>query len=299
MNYKDFILKANDNYELSCRLFDCDKKKAIILFVHGMEEYKDRYNSLATFLQKNNYVCLTFDLRGHGKIAPILSHIADKNGDKLLVDDLIVITKYLKEKYNKDIYIFAHSMGSIIVRKLLQTNSNDYKKVVLSGYPNPQKIAKLGVLLSNIISIFKTKKGYSKLLDTMALGNFVKAIKDRETLLDWLSYNKENINNYINDPLCGVRFTIGSYNCLFNLVSDIANYKLYKDINSNLKILLISGKDDPCTGGEKGRKDSFNILKKSGFNDISIETINDCRHEILNEDKKEEIYKIIYEFYNK
>ncbi len=298
MNYKDFIIKANDNYELSCRLFDCDKKKAVILFIHGMEEHKERYDYLATFLQENNYVCLTFDLRGHGKNAPILSHIAGDDGDKLLVDDLKVITKYLKEKYNKDIYIFAHSMGTIIVRKLLQTDSNNYKKVVLSGYPNPQKIAKLGVFLSNVISIFKTKKGNSKLLDNMALGSFSKAIKNRETELDWLSYNKKNINNYINDPLCGVRFSIGSYNSLFNLVSDIANYKLYKDVNFNLKLLLISGKDDPCTGGEKGRNDSFNILKKSGFNDISVETIDNCRHEILNEDKKEDIYNIMYKFYN-
>ena len=102
MNYKDFIIKANDNYELSCRLFDCDKKKAVIIFIHGMEEHKERYDSLATFLQENNFVCLTFDLRGHGSNAPILSHIADKDGDELLVDDLKVITRYLKDKRSEE-----------------------------------------------------------------------------------------------------------------------------------------------------------------------------------------------------
>lgn len=300
MKNEDLIIKSKDKYKLSCSIFNVKKPKAIILMIHGMEEHKERYYEFAKYLQKNNYASIISDLRGHGSNAPKLSHIADKNGDKLLIEDEQVLIKYIKRKYRGiDIYLFAHSMGTLIARKLLQTNSNDFKKVVLSGYPNPQKISSIGILLTNIISFFKGKDSHSKLINNIVLGSFTKAIKNRETDLDWLSYNKDNINNYIKDNLCGVEFTLGSYNALFHLVSDISKSKLYKEVNNDLDILLISGKDDPTTGKEKGRIKSVKVLKKAGFNNIEKIILDNMRHEILNEKDNKKVYKLILDFLNK
>lgn len=300
MNYKDIIIKSKDGYELSARLFNCDNPKAVINCLHGMEEHKGRYDEFASYLQENGYAVLTCDMRGHGKNAPILSHIADKKGHKLLVQDVISLDEFLQKEYpGKDLYLFGHSMGTIIAREVLMSVSKVFKKCVLSGYPNPQGVAGVGVGLSSFISIFKGKKGHSKLLDGMVIGGFVKAVKDRKTVLDWLSYNEENVQKYIADPLCGVPFTIGSYNTLFHLVSDINKPKLYKNVNEDLKIFLISGVDDPCTGGEKGRQTSLKKLNKAGFKNIEVETINGMRHEILNENDKAHTYESILNFLNK
>ena len=300
MSFEEIIVPSRDLYSLSVRIYEAKKPKAAILCIHGMEEHQARYERFATFLQENGYTVLTSDMRGHGKSAPKLSHIADKNGHQLLIEDEQVLIEYMRHRFeNVPLMLFGHSMGTIIARKLLQTNSEDFTKVVLSGYPNPQGVASVGVFLTNFIALFKGKKGYSNLVNNMVLGGFSKAVANAKTPLDWLSYNEDNVNAYAKDPLCGEEFTLGSFNALFHLVSDINKPSQYKNVNKELPFYLISGQDDPCTGGEKGRKDSLDRLQKAGFKNIEVKTLDHMRHEILNEEKKDDVYKLILDFLDK
>ena len=75
--------------------------------------------------------------------------------------------------------------------------------------------------------------------------------------------------------------------------------KRYKNVNPELPFLLISGKDDPCTGGEKGRNTSLKVLQKAGFKDFSIVTLEGMRHEILQELDKQKAYEEILKFFDK
>lgn len=300
MSYEQIILDAKDGYKLDVHVFKSENPKAIIKFIHGMEEHQDRYIDFAEKLQQEGYTVITSNMRGHGPNAPILSHIADKDGHKKLIEDEQTYISYIKETYpNVDIYLFGHSMGTIVARALLQTNSKDFTKVALSGYPNPQGVASVGVFLSNFIGLFKKKTGHSKLINNMVIGAFSKAVPDAKTPIDWLSYNEENVTKYANDDLCGKEFSIGSYNALFHLVSDINKPKKYQDVNNDMPILLISGDADPCTGGEKGRNDSLDRLTKAGFNNIEVVTLEHMRHEILNELSHELTYQTIISFFNK
>lgn len=300
MSYEEIIVPSRDMYSLNIRVFDVERPKAVIKFIHGMEEYQNRYVPFAEFLQKNGYAVVTADMRGHGKSAPKLSHIADRGGHKLLIEDEQVLIEYIKERY-KDVplMLFGHSMGTIIARKLLQTNSQDFVKVALSGYPNPQGVASVGCFLTAFIALFKGRKGYSKLVNDMVLGGFSKAVPNATSSLDWLSYNKENVDKYAKDPLCGEEFTLGSFNALFHLVSDINKPGQYKNVNADCPIYLISGVDDPCTGGEKGRNDSLDRLQKAGFKNIEVKIMDGMRHEMLNEDNKQEVMQLLLEFFNK
>ena len=299
MNYEDITIQATDFYSLSARLFEVPSPKAVVNVLHGMEEHKERYDQFASFLQEQGYVVLTCDMRGHGKNAPHLSHIADKGGARLLVRDVRTLFSWLRKRYpDLPQYLFAHSMGTIIARKVLQADSRKYGKVVLSGYPVPQKASLAGIVLTGLAAAFQKEgmKGHSALVTKMAMGGFSKAIPDAQTPLDWLSYNQDNIRRYQESDLCGTEFTLGSYDALFRLVRDIAIPGLYHDVKEDLPILLISGEDDPCTGGEKGRKTSVDVLKKAGFGKLEVETIPHMRHEILNETDHELVYEKILTF---
>jgi len=299
MNKQDIQLLSVDNYSLSLSVFPAKAAKANIMFVHGMEEHKERYVEFATYLQENGYNVITSDLRGHGKNAPNLSHIADKNGDKLIIQDQQTITKYIEDNFpNLPLYIFAHSMGTIITRVLLQNDSKKYSKVALSGYVNPNPASGIALGLTNMIKAFKKPTGHSKTINGLAVGQFGKAIKDRKTELDWLSYNEENVKKYIDDPLCGVEFTLASFSVLFSLMKKMGKPKLYKNVNKEMPILLIAGDTDPCTGLEKGRKASLDNLHKAGFSKVSVITLEHMRHEILNEVKKKDVYEDILNFFN-
>lgn len=296
----ELTLKATDGYELALSVFEASKPKAVIQFIHGMEEHKERYDKFAEFLAEEGFTCVLSDLRGHGKNAPLLSHISNKYGDKLIIEDQRTIHKYIKKTYEDlPVYLFGHSMGTIISRVLLQSEGKKYEKVALSGYVNPNSVAGIGCVLTKCITIFKGPKAHSKLLTNMTIGPFKKAVDPRRTDLDWLSYNEKNVDDYIADPLCGVEFTLGSYYTLMKLLSRMGKKKVYKEVNEQLPILLISGKEDPCTGFDKGRESSKALLEKVGYKNIEVITLENMRHEILNESDKKSVYKNLLDFFKK
>ena len=300
MAKKEEILKSVDGYELSLAIYEAKNPKAVIQFIHGMEEYKERYTAFAEYLAEKGYTCVTSDLRGHGKNAPILSHISNKRGDKLIIEDQKEIRRYIKRTY-KDLplYLFGHSMGTIIARVLMQTNGKKYEKVALSGYVNPNPVAGMGKVLTKCVTIFKGPKGHSKFITGLAVGAFNKTIENPRTPLDWLSYNEENVDNYIKDPLCGVEFTLGSYYALMALLAKMGKAKKYQSVNADTPILLIGGKDDPCTGFDKGREASKALLEKVGYKRVEVVTLDNMRHEILNEKENQKVYEEIFKFFDK
>lgn len=296
-NYTEHTVHSTDGYALDVHVFDVPAPKAVVRFIHGMEEHQERYEPFAAYLQEKGYAVVTADLRGHGKTAPVLCHIADGEGDRLLIEDEETLLGFVHDRWpGRPVCLFAHSMGTIIARKLLQTESRAFTKVVLSGYPNPQSAAKAGILVAGCLSIFKGKQGHSRLVDGMVTGGFGKAVKDAQSPLDWLSVNRENVRKYEEDPLCGVPFTLGSYETLFQLLVDIGRPELYRHVNEELPILLIAGSEDPCVGGAKGRSDSVDRLQRAGFRNLRTENLQGMRHEILNETDHMAVYGKILAF---
>ena len=299
MGYEEFTLKSVDGYALSLHVFETAGAKAVIQCIHGMEEHQGRYVEFAGFLRDAGYTVVTADMRGHGKNAPILSHIADEAGDRLLIEDEKTILGWIQKRYpGFPVFLFGHSMGTIIARKLLQTHSGFYGKTVLSGYPNPQGAAKAGDLLCRAMIRVKGAKAHSKMIDGMVLGGFSKAVAGAETGLDWLSFSRDNVSAYAADPLCGVPFTLGSYDALFRLIMDIDRPEMYRDVQEEMPILMIAGSDDPCVGGEKGKADSLDRLTRAGFRRIRTETIPEMRHEILNEKEHGKVFQTIRAFFD-
>ncbi|QTE70846.1 alpha/beta hydrolase [Clostridiales bacterium FE2011] len=300
MSYLEKTIASKDGYPLALRIYEADTPKAVVKCIHGMEEYQDRYMSFAEYLQEAGYTVVTANLRGHGPDAPKLSHIADREGHQRLLEDEEAILNDIHVQWpGVPVILFGHSMGTIIARVFLQKFSREFHKAVLSGYPNPNGAAGAGIVLTDLIASFKGADGYSKVVDGMVLGPFAKAVPDAKTPQDWLSVNPENVRRYIEDPLCGARFTLGSYNALFHLIRMMDSPELYEDVWKELPILMISGKDDPCTGGEKGRADSENRLRRAGFRELEIVTLEGMRHEILNEKNRKEVYRRILEFMDK
>ena len=118
------FLKSTNDYNLSLAVFACEKPKAVIQIIHGMQEHKERYYTFAEFLMKNGYAVVVSDMRGHGEDAPILGHIADKKGEVLLLEDQKKIYEYIKERFGDvPVCLLGHSMGSIIGRVVLQERS--------------------------------------------------------------------------------------------------------------------------------------------------------------------------------
>jgi alpha-beta hydrolase superfamily lysophospholipase len=294
---KEITIKSKDGYELNVHAFEVENPKGYIQLLHGMEEHQERYEGFAKVLNDAGYSFFTSDMRGHGYKAPKLGYFKEKDGYKYLLEDYKAITKYIKDTYKTDkVIIFAHSMGTITTRNLLMSESNQYEKVIMSGFPCPQTAAGLGIVLANIIQAFHGPEYHSKFLQNLAIGGFNKKVKNPKTNLDWLSFDEENVTKYIADPYCGHGFTCSALNDLFHLTKNLGKAKLYHDVNKDLPILLLRGDSDPCTGFDKGAKKSIKVLTKAGFNNIKEVKYDHMRHEILNEKDSQKVHKDVLDF---
>lgn len=190
-------------------------------------------------------------------------------------------------------------MGTIITRVLLEDYSCHYNKVVLSGYPNYQNGAYAGILVSNIIKLFKGPKYKSSFLSNLSIGQFNKAITNPKTDVDWVCKNEEVVKNYIDDSYCGIGFTCAAFKDLYKLVISMHKPHNYHNVNDKLEILMLRGIEDPCTGGSIGAEDSRKILTKAGLKNIKHIDYPKMRHEILNEDNKNQVYNDTLEFFQR
>lgn len=293
-------LTAKDGYQLRLSVFESRNAKGCIQLIHGMEEHKDRYEDFAQKLRQMGYTVVTSNMRGHGIESSDPVFFREEKGAKYLLLDQMLITRYIKERFGVEkVNLFAHSMGTIITRNLLQTHSLEYEKVVLSGcpcYPGKIQIC-MGRFLSRVIGKVKGPEYFSRRLQNMSVSSFNRSIENPETELDWLSYDKDNIKNYQEDPRCGQGFSISAFYDLFTLVERMNHPKNYENVNSRLPILILCGEDDPCTGFEQGIQKSAAVLKSAGFADVRTKTYEKMRHEILNEKEHEKVYADIIAFY--
>lgn len=299
---KAYELKARDGYPLSIHTFEGKQPIAVIQLLHGMEEHQERYEAFIHFLTQNGYCVVSSNLRGHGKNTLELGHFKDRGGCVELVKDQILIRRMIAKLYPEmPVYLFAHSMGSIVARVLLQTHSAKYEKVVLSGYPCFRYGTIIGLPLSSFFSVWKGPKYKSWLLEYISIGVFNNTVKDSETPFDWLTRDKKHIERFIDDSLCGIGFSCSAFHDLYRLMIRMHQPQKYKKINKNMSFLMISGEKDPCTGGEKGTWDSYSTLVKAGFpkENISCITYPEMRHEVLNEINHFKVYEDILDFFDK
>lgn len=281
---KEINIISPDGLVISCLYNKVDNSKATIQIIHGMCEHKERYIPLVLKLAENGYSAIVSDLRGHGKSINDVYKLGNPGSPDILVEDQYEITKFLKSDNKSRIIIFSHSMGTLISRAYIMKYDKEINGLILSGTVCINPMAALAVLLSKLKCIGKGKNKTSSLLYALSNGF---SFKDD---VSWLSYNEDNCKAYIDDPLCGFKFTNYGYLTLFTLVRMLTKKKEYKCYNEDLPIYSLSGTDDRTTGGTKGLIRTMNALKKAGYNKISYKEYPNMKHEILNENDNDIVY---------
>ena len=273
------------------------KPLGIFHLVHGMTEYIGRYDSLLSLIASAGYIACGFDNLGHGKTAEReeLGFIAEKDGYKYLVDDVMIFGNSVKKDY-PDIpyYLFGHSMGSFIVRLTAEKYKDDIDKLIICGTGGPNPAAGIGILLIDLISVSKGKRGYSVFIENMAFGSYNKRFKG-DGKYEWLTKDEKIKEAYKNDPLCTFRFTLSALKDLVTLNRLCNRRAWFKNMRKDMPILLISGAEDPVGDYGKGVTAVYKALKKNGC-DVSLHLYENCRHEIHNDTCKEKSAEDILKF---
>lgn len=293
------IKSEKDSLELElCITLPEDAPKAIIQFSHGMAEHKERYLDFMNFLSSKGYICVIHDHRGHGasvKSKDDLGYFYSENIN-YIVDDLYQVTKFIKEKYpNLKVYLFSHSMGTLVARNYLKKYDGEIEKLVLCGPPTENKFSGFGVFMAKTMRPFYSKNKPNKVLNKMTFKSYNKNLKLEN---EWICANPETVKKYNEDELCGNVFTTNGFINLYKLMKNAFTKSGWVMKNPELKIFVIAGKNDPVIQNERKFEQLVKFLNERGYKNTSSKLYENMRHEILNETENSKVYNDVLDFFN-
>lgn len=286
-----FTLKTKNQGIIDVGILEPKSPKGIVQIIHGALEYKERYLPFGEFLQKNGYIVVLSDNRGHGKSISDTHSKGFMESWEDLVSDQNEICQFVKKKFpTLPYYLLGHSFGSILARLFLQKHDGEIDKLVLTGTVNYIPIVPLGLKLSGTFLKIYGSFGHSKLLAKLT-GDL--EAKDNS----WLSNNPENNLKAKNDPQMLSEYPVKSSLTIWESNYQLKQYHHFKCAHPELKILSLVGSEDvKITGGDKGLKDTVQTLNKIGYKNVKSIVMPGMKHEVLNEKNNQLVFNEILNF---
>ncbi|MCK5808195.1 alpha/beta fold hydrolase [bacterium] len=281
-----------ENKQLILHKWAVKTPSAILYLLHGMNDHSMRFSEMAHFFTAANITVYAADHRGHGLSASDeeRGHIADKNGWRLLLDDLHILLKKIEdENRGVPIFLFGHSMGSFIARNIIEEKGERYVGVILSGVAHFSLVELQGYLTA--------VKPALKLLGPKYRSNFVFSIglkglnrkeKDKKSQYDWLSSDRSVGERFAADPLNPKSNSLQFVIDLLKLIERMQDIELVRKIPKDLPMLIFSGDKDPVGKYGESLIHIEKLYKKAGLLSVKAELLRDMRHEPQHELSKEQ-----------
>lgn len=289
----------NHNVFITTFIPENQHPRAIIQMNHGLAEHSERYFGFAQYLCDNGFGVYLHDHPGHGKsVANNESpgHLHWNKGWDHVCEVIHNINKTIRKAHpNIPVFLFGHSLGSLFARYYNASYPMYFKGMIISGTTNPPS-AELHASLAMVkmIHLFRKDTYKSKWLNDYLNNKYNGTLKNTNTPFDWLSSDKNQVQKYIDDPLCGYMLSLGYLKNIMRGSLQVLKVEKQLKFRKNFATLFISGNQDPV--GNFGI-DPKAIRKKyldQGYFNTHLQLI-DGRHELLNEQQpiKEKAYEII------
>ncbi|MEO8427841.1 MAG: lysophospholipase [Verrucomicrobiota bacterium] len=137
-----------------------ESSRAILAIVHGVTEHSGRYSNIVRPMLSAQLGVCGFDLRGHGRSLGRRGHV-DSWQDYL--SDLEVFLRKIRTSFpGLPIFLFGHSLGSLIVLAYVMEHPGAVVGVIVSGVP----IDPVGVARPSIVALARI---FSSIWPTFAL----------------------------------------------------------------------------------------------------------------------------------
>lgn len=280
--------------QLQAAVIAPETPKAVVVFVHGMAEHKERYYPFMTYLCEQGFACVIYDQRGHGATAVNPDDLGyfGKNGVKKLVEDTRTVIHWTRQQYaGLKLFLLGHSMGSMVVRCYTKKYDREIDGLVVCGSPSNNPVAGLGILVTHVFQLFKGERHRSKTVALMMFGPHVKKFKDEGIHNAWLSTNKVNVQEYNDDPLCGFKFTLNGYRVVMQLIRETYSPNGWAVKNPEMPVHFLAGSEDPCIITRKDFDKAVEFFRDRGYKKVNAKVYTGMRHEVLNELGKESVWE--------
>ncbi len=282
--------------------------KGVVQICHGMAEYVKRYEEMILKFNEAGYHVCGMDMPGHGETYQLNKENGYPKGYfgggkepwRVLLTDVMGFHEYAEKRFGREglkYILYGHSMGSFVARSIFSTPryNRQFDGYVFASTMGPNPAVGMGKALANLGCVFG-KKAKNGLLNAIAFGSYNKRIKKPRTACDWLSTIPEEVDKYVNDPMCGFTFTSDGFKTLFGLVGFIQSEEAYALIPDR-PCFFTYGEDDPVGSYGEGVRKVIARMQEAGAN-LKSKSYGPYRHEIQNEPVKEEYFKDLIDFFD-
>lgn len=277
--------------------------RAVLQIAHGVAEYIDRYDAFARFLASQGFAVAGNDHLGHGlsmENDTLRGYFAPERGWDLVVQDMKKLRDMLAEKFpGKALILLGHSMGSFLSRTYVPLYPDDYQALILSGTgQQPPLVCRAGRWMAQLVIRRHGPQYPSEKLRKLAFGSYLDRIDEPSSPNDWLSRDRELVQRYEEDPLCGYTTSASLMRDMMDGILRIQDKEYLAGMRKLMPVLFVSGEEDPVGDWGNGVKKAAAMFIGLGMRDVSVKLYPGGRHEMLNEINKEEVYDDILHWLN-
>ena len=280
------------------------KPAGIVQIIHGMIEFIDRYDEFAAYLAGHGFLVTGEDHLGHGEsvLADQYHGYFGEKGNEWVIADIHRLRSMTQEEFPDMPYMMlGHSMGSFLVRQYITEKDAEYAAglsgvvVMGTGWQPPAALA-AGRTLAKALGTNKVGIA-APMLDRMAFGNYLKRIPAHRTTADWLTKETEVVDRYISNPWNTFHFTPNAYYHMFCGMQKAHDTARMAKLPEGLPLLFASGAEDPVGNWGAGVRKAFQVYTEHTKCKVDIRLYENCRHEILNETERQEVFRDLRIFF--
>ncbi len=304
MVHQSFFISCADGHQMPVYAWLPEVEPVVVLHIaHGMAEYAERYERIASFFVDNNIAVYAHDQRGHGKAVKSIDELGITPDDwyNKQVDDIdLCIQHHRRQHPGKKIFLLGHSMGSFLAQSYFQKHGEHIDGLILSATNGKQDpLMPFGIGLAFLQKKLFGNRYKSQLIDTLSFGQFNKKFKPNRTTSDWLSRNSEEVDKYVANERCGFVCTASFYYYFFKGIRDGFDPKNIELIPTQIPVYAFAGSKDPVGLEGKGFLQLINNWKAAGVQNISYHLYENGRHEMMNEINRGEVLNDVLQFINR
>ena len=277
---------------------EVDNKIGAVVIVHGMAEHADRYDDFAKRLNREGYVVLADNHRGHKFNPDGERGIVAPDSFENSVRDIKSVVDYAKQTYGVEVALLGHSYGSFLSQRYLELYADTVVCCVLSGTAYMKgALVGMGKAIAGLQRFFVGGEKTGKLIDKMSFGAYNKPFESQGQRFAWLSRDRKKVAEYEADEYCGYPLSIDYYYYFFRSVQNMYSDAV-KSVPSEMPILIAIGSDDPVSNKGVLAEKLYKFYLQNGLN-VELKVYPGARHEILNEINRAEVYNDFVAFIDK
>lgn len=295
---------THDGIETRIYHWPVERPRCVIQIVHGMAEYAERYERVASFFNANGIAVVAHDHRGHGPQVSDradLGFFAETNGWQKVIEDIEVVREHFSHSYPDIPWIMlGHSMGSFALRDAIARGNSaltppSLAGAVVVGTGEWPRMADIGLALTRVIARL-APRSTGHLLNSLVFAGYNRGTEKR-TDFDWLCTDPEVVDAYCADPLCGFVPKNQFFADFLGALRRIDAPETFASTPPGLPILLVSGAEDPVGGAEAVESVTAHY-RDAGVRQVDSLVYAGKRHEILNETNADAVYQDIVDWIN-